>query len=255
MNYVKRSLVYFIGWSMAILGLLSGCQTSSVNESTSESTTITVEETEVAIINEPSDSLSIDDPFDPLLEQPPNTESAINTVGCKYETYPDPATSPYILPFAVGESFKTGLANCSSSFHGAGRPDEYAFDFDMPTGTPFIAARAGTVFRVVEDQPSNGGGDGAGNYVVIDHGDNTFALYLHSPQDGIDVAVGDSVEQGDVLGITGRSGLAGYPHLHFIVVSDSPNYPYNGLAISFRNALPAHTALQSYTEYEAAAYN
>lgn len=171
--------------------------------------------------------------------------------GCDGQIYSDPAESPYVLPFPPGETFKTGLTNCSSSYHGAGQPDQYAFDFDMPVGTPFTAVRAGTVYKVVEDQPSNGGGTGAGNYVVIDHGDGTYGLYYHSPENGIDVEVGDEVTQGDVLGISGRSGLAGYPHLHFIVVEGDPTYPYDGLAISFSNAQPGDTVLKSRTEYEA----
>ena len=170
--------------------------------------------------------------------------------GCDGQIYPDPAESPYVLPFPAGEKYETGLTNCSSSYHRAGEPDQYAFDFDMPVGTEFTAVRSGTVYRVVEDQPSNGGG--VGNYVIIDHGDGTYALYYHSPQDGIDVAEGDTVEQGDVLGISGRSGLAGYPHLHFIVVDGEPSYPYHGLAITFRNNLPADVVLKSYAEYEAA---
>lgn len=170
--------------------------------------------------------------------------------GCDGQIYPDPAESPYVLPFPAGEKYETGLTNCSSSYHRAGEPDQYAFDFDMPVGTEFTAVRSGTVYRVVEDQPSNGGG--AGNYVVIDHGDGTYALYYHSPQDGIDVTEGDAVDQGEVLGISGRSGLAGYPHLHFIVVDGEPTYPYHGLAITFRNALPADVVLKSYAEYEAA---
>ena len=173
-------------------------------------------------------------------------------IGCDGQTYNDLVTSPYILPFAVGESIPTGLTNCSSSFHGSGTPDQYASDFDMPEGTPFIAARAGTVYEVVEDQSSTGGG--AGNYVTIDHGDNTYAKYYHSPKDGIDVEVGDEVAQGDVLGVVGRSGLAGYPHLHFIVVKDQTDFPYEGIAVSFRNALPADVALESYSEYEAGEY-
>lgn len=175
-----------------------------------------------------------------------------SVAGCDGQIYSDPAESPYVLPFAVGETFMTGLTNCSSSYHGPGEPDQYAFDFDMPVGTPFTAARAGTVFKVVEDAPSNGGG--AGNYVIIDHQDGTYGLYYHSPQDGIDVQVGDEVEQGDVLGVTGRSGLAGYPHLHFIVVKGDPAYPYDGLAISFSNALPADVVLKSRTEYEAGSH-
>jgi len=170
--------------------------------------------------------------------------------GCDGQVYPDPAESPYVLPFPAGEKYETGLTNCSSSYHRAGEPDQYAFDFDMPVGTTFTAVRSGTVYRVVEDQPSNGGG--VGNYVIIDHGDGTYALYYHSPQDGIDVTEGDAVEQGEVLGISGRSGLAGYPHLHFIVVDGEPTYPYHGLAITFRNALPADVVLKSYAVYEAA---
>ena len=176
-------------------------------------------------------------------------QSGEPVAGCDGQIYIDPAESPYVLPFAVGETFTTGLTNCSSSYHGAGKPDQYAFDFDTPMGTPFTAARAGTVFKVVEDAPSSGGG--VGNYVIIDHHDDTYGLYYHSPENGIDVAVGDEVEQGDVLGVTGRSGLAGYPHLHFIVVKGDPEFPYDGLAISFSNALPADVALKSRTEYEA----
>lgn len=171
--------------------------------------------------------------------------------GCDGQLYPNPADSPYVLPFAAGESYSTGLTNCSSSYHGPGQPDQYAYDFDMPVGTTFTAARAGTVFKVVADAPSSGGG--AGNYVIIDHQDGTYGLYYHSPQDGIAVQVGDEVAQGDPLGITGRSGLAGYPHLHFIVVAGNPDYPYNGQAISFSNAQPADVPLQSRTVYEAAA--
>lgn len=184
----------------------------------------------------------------PALE--PESETTEPIKGCDGQIYPDPAASPYILPFAAGESFDTGLSNCSSSYHGAGHPDQYAYDFDMPEGTPFIAARGGTVESVVEDAPSRGD-SGPGNYLRIDHHDGTFGLYYHSPEDGIDVEVGDEVEQGDVLGVTGRSGLAGYPHLHFIVVKGSPEYPYDGVAISFRNASPADVALKSYTSYTA----
>jgi hypothetical protein len=178
-----------------------------------------------------------------------DSSSAETIEGCDGQVYMDPATSPYVLPFPVGETYETGLANCSSSYHSAGQPDQYAFDFDMPLGTPFTAARGGTVVLVVEDAPKSGGS--AGNYLIIDHHDGTYGLYYHSPNNGIEVEEDDEVEQGDVLGVTGRSGLAGYPHLHFIVVEGDPAYPYKGLAISFSNALPADVALKSRTAYEA----
>lgn len=162
--------------------------------------------------------------------------------GCDGQTYPDPSNSTYILPFPVGTTIKTGLTNCSSSFHSSGNPDQYAFDFNMQTGTKFYAARKGVVTKVVEDQSSAGGGQG--NLVLVNHGDNTSAYYLHSPENGIFVNVGDTVNQGDLLGEVGRSGLAGYSHLHFIVVEGNTTYPYSGVAISFKNVLPRDVVLK-----------
>lgn len=170
-----------------------------------------------------------------------------NPSGCPGPPYPDATSSPYVLPYAAGTEWSTGLTNCSSSFHAGGQPDQYAFDFDMAVGTPFIASRGGTVYEVVNGEPSGGGG--GGNFVTIDHGDGTYGMYLHSPAGGISVAVGETVSQGDVLGETGRSGLAGYPHLHFIVVEGDPTWPYTGVPVSFRNASPAHGVLRGLTTY------
>lgn len=169
--------------------------------------------------------------------------------GCDGQVYPDPVSSLYVLPYAVGEAYKTGLVNCSFSYHAPGQPDQYAFDFDMPDGTIFTAARGGKVRRVMNGASSSGGG--AGNYVLIDHGDNTFGYYLHSPQNGISVSVGQEVEQGDVLGISGRSGLAGYPHLHFVVVKGQPDYPYQSTPVSFKNAIPSDAVLKTAVTYTA----
>ncbi len=178
---------------------------------------------------------------DTLRVSPPRAD------GCDVD-YPSTDATPYVVPFAPGTRFTTGLSNCSSSFHGEGQPDALATDFDLPTGTPFVAARAGRVTALDEDEPSGGGG--SGNYVFVDHGDGTGAYYLHSPAGGIEVEVGDRVEAGDVLGVVGQSGLAGYPHLHFIVVEGDPSYPYRGVPVTFSNATPAHVPLRTRTSYE-----
>lgn len=171
------------------------------------------------------------------------------SAGCPGAVYPEPASSLYVLPWQPRQAIRTGLTNCSSSFHSQGRPDQFAFDFDMAAGTPFVASRGGRVSAVVNDQGSQGGG--AGNYVVIDHGDGSSGIYLHSPRGGIQVRAGDTVRQGQVLGISGRSGMAGYPHLHFMVVLGAAVYPYTGLPVSFRNADPPDRALRSSTVYRA----
>ena len=169
--------------------------------------------------------------------------------GCDGQYYPNPKRSKYILPIKIGTTVKMGLCNCSSSYHASGRSDQYAFDFNMKEGTPFYAARGGVVHTVIEDQSSNGGG--SGNWLVIDHGDNTYGIYLHSPKDGIYVKKRETVKQGQVLGEVGKSGLAGYPHLHFIVVKDNPEWPYHGVALSFKNNFPPDVVLKTNGEYTA----
>ena len=52
-----------------------------------------------------------------------------------------------------------------------------------------------------------------GNLVVIDHGLGLQSLYSHMSE--ISVAVGDTVQKGDIIGKTGTTGLAGGDHLHF----------------------------------------
>ncbi|MBC2710613.1 MAG: M23 family metallopeptidase [Desulfosarcina sp.] len=52
-----------------------------------------------------------------------------------------------------------------------------------------------------------------GNTVVLDHGFGLFTLYSHLSQ--IDVADGQMVEKGEIIGKTGMTGLAGGDHLHY----------------------------------------
>ena len=52
-----------------------------------------------------------------------------------------------------------------------------------------------------------------GNMVILDHGQGLFSLYSHLSS--INVAVGDEVNMGAVLGRSGLSGMAGGDHLHF----------------------------------------
>lgn len=52
-----------------------------------------------------------------------------------------------------------------------------------------------------------------GNTVVLDHGIGLFSTYSHLSQ--INVNMGDTVERGQTIGLTGLTGLAGGDHLHY----------------------------------------
>lgn len=54
-----------------------------------------------------------------------------------------------------------------------------------------------------------------GNCIVIDHGLGLQTIYGHLSR--IDVKVGDRVEKGQIIGLTGATGMAGGDHLHFEV--------------------------------------
>jgi murein DD-endopeptidase MepM/ murein hydrolase activator NlpD len=52
-----------------------------------------------------------------------------------------------------------------------------------------------------------------GNTVILDHGYGLFTLYAHLSQ--ISAGVGQVVDKGEIIGKTGKTGLAGGDHLHY----------------------------------------
>lgn len=92
-----------------------------------------------------------------------------------------------------------------------GEPGSYHSGIDITTGgagDPFVAP-AGGVVTLATDRPFSL----EGYLLIIDHGAGLNSAFLHLSQ--IDVAEGDVVEQGQVLGRTGSSGRATGPHLHW----------------------------------------
>lgn len=82
----------------------------------------------------------------------------------------------------------------------------HGVDMAAPTGTPIHAFAAGTVTFA-------GPRGGYGNVVVVEHADGVESRYAH--QSAIDVAVGQQVAAGAVVGRVGATGTATGPHLHF----------------------------------------
>ena len=86
-----------------------------------------------------------------------------------------------------------------------------AVDIGTPQGTPLLAAASGEIIVA----KSSGWNGGYGDYVVISHPNGTQTLYGHMSK--VIVSVGEEVVQGQVIGLSGETGLATGPHLHFEV--------------------------------------
>lgn len=98
-------------------------------------------------------------------------------------------------------------------------------DIAVPTGTPVRAALPG----VVTTATYNAGG--YGYYVKIDHGNGMVTLYAHNSK--LLVKVGDAVEAGDMVSLSGSTGRSTGPHLHFEV-------RVNGQQVNPRSYLPTN---------------
>jgi len=81
-------------------------------------------------------------------------------------------------------------------------------DFRGDTGDPIRATAAGTVTIA-------GSSGGYGKMVEIDHGNGLVTRYGHLSE--IDVAVGDTVRAGGIVGELGSTGRSTGPHLHYEV--------------------------------------
>ncbi|NND09053.1 MAG: M23 family metallopeptidase [Saprospiraceae bacterium] len=172
---------------------------------------------------------SCDEDFTTLTEEGDGTSD----LGCTPN--PDPE---YILPFTPGSSFTLLQGNCSSFNHL--NDLRYAYDFAMPIGTPVIAARNGIVNFIEEGFTDNDHQIDHVNVVTIDHIDGTFARYQHLTHNGVLVDLGSVVSTGDTIALSGFTGFAEEPILHFDVskcIGDCSSSETQ--SISFENANPA----------------
>jgi murein DD-endopeptidase MepM/ murein hydrolase activator NlpD len=89
-------------------------------------------------------------------------------------------------------------------------------DYVIPEGTRIFATADGIV-REVKGKTST-----SGSTVVIDHGNGYSTSYSHLQS--AKVEVGERVQRGDIIALSGNSGLSLAPHLHYEV-------RYNGMRV------------------------
>ena len=86
----------------------------------------------------------------------------------------------------------------------------HGVDYAAPTGTPVKSIGAGTVI-------SKSWAGGGGNTVKIKHNSMYTTSYMHLSRYAKGLSVGQHVQQGEVIGYVGSTGLSTGPHLDFRV--------------------------------------
>lgn len=140
----------------------------------------------------------------------------------------------YSLPYEKGKAYRIVQGYFGPFSH----KERAALDFKMKRGTKICAARNGVVVRVKEDGDRGGWNRKYrpyGNNIVIEHEDGSRAGYWHLQYNGALVNVGDTVQQGQVIGLSGKTGYAAMPHLHFLVWRNKNNQ-WQQIATRFKTA-------------------
>lgn len=128
-----------------------------------------------------------------------------------------PGNSPIDIDIHISSDFgprKSPTAGASSWHKG--------IDISIPTGTPVYATADGTV-EYIRDQGNKGGG----KYIVIKHGNTNFrTAYFHLSNNQV-LKVGDFVNAGCLVGISGNTGVSTGPHLHYTIYYTQPGKSFN----------------------------
>jgi murein DD-endopeptidase MepM/ murein hydrolase activator NlpD len=102
----------------------------------------------------------------------------------------------------------TSLYGLRRFLNGKARNPHRGLDFRSPMGNPIKATADGVVILVGDHYY-------AGRSVYIDHGNGVVSMYFHMSKPI--VKEGDKVQRGQAVGLSGMTGRATGPHLHFSV--------------------------------------
>lgn len=164
-------------------------------------------------------------------------ESAAEATSLPLPTFTPPATPDdstddhYWLqrPVAAGGVVWTDKYYPYGSTRGGELRPHHGVEFNVPYGTEILAASAGTVVVAGSDAETAYGPhtDFYGNLVVLQHGfqvggQPVFTLYGHLNE--VLVTVGQQVTAQQTIGLSGATGVADGPHMHFEVRIGANSY-------------------------------
>jgi murein DD-endopeptidase MepM/ murein hydrolase activator NlpD len=107
-------------------------------------------------------------------------------------------------------------------------------DYAAPTGTPVLASAAGRVSFA-------GTRGGYGNAIVLAHAGGIQTLYGHLSRFARHITAGARVEQGEIIGYVGMTGLATGPHLHYEYLVNGVHRNPQTLRLPAGTPLPAQS--------------
>ncbi|BBF44829.1 membrane proteins related to metalloendopeptidases [Lachnospiraceae bacterium KM106-2] len=128
------------------------------------------------------------------------TSSSGQTTASGGFTWPCPASRTITSHFGPRKSPTAG----ASSYH-------QGIDIGAGSGATIVAANSGTVVKASYSS-------GAGNYIMISHGNGLYTVYMHCSK--LLVSSGQTVSKGQAIGKVGSTGVSTGPHLHFAVMKN-----------------------------------
>ena len=111
-------------------------------------------------------------------------------------------------------------------------------------GKPVLAVADGLIAAVIDGLPEQTPGkyptnislnEADGNSVILDLGEQRYAMYAHMKTGSIKVHKGEHVKVGQVIGLVGNTGNSVAPHLHFQVNDGPSSLASNGLPYEIRD--------------------
>ena len=193
----------------ALLGIPLDTLPGELEISVKNGSTVTLRQITVGIKNYPEQRLTIKDKR--KVEPNPDDLARIarekeTTEAVKRHFAANAPATDFLLPASGPLSSRFGLRRI---FNGLPRNPHAGLDVAVGTGAPIKAPADGVVANT-GDYFFNG------NTVFIDHGQGLISAYMHLSR--IDVADGQPVKKGEILGAVGATGRVTGPHLHWAVI-------------------------------------
>lgn len=197
-----------------------GTEDSAQSNQENEEVTPTEEEKSNEDINvEGSDQAATQatqQPQDEVTENETNTQES--TSETTFFAMPSYGSAEWLNAYNVSYGFGSYPLPNNNGMH-------YGVDLPMPQGTPVRAITGGTVQYAGWDQM------GGGNTITVQEPDGQHSqFYMHLS--GFNVAAGQTIQTGQIIGYSGNTGASTGPHLHFQRMN---GYPSNETA---ENPLP-----------------